>query len=450
MRANVPKMPLWAVLTILSTLLMAFFWHSIAPTGQADLPLLVPEESRVDPFSSSDDIDQLLTFTLRKKTAKNDEMESLKENIRPFFLIWMGKHKQNYEDPDELEFRLETFATNAKTVALHNDAFSKGWTLYRQTIMNSPFSDMTAEEFSATHLMEAQNCSATHLATGTLREDFELPEELPPFIDWRTRGILTPVKSQQHCGSCWTFATSGALEAHTCLHSGDALGLDCPTWNGLAEQQLLDCAWNYDNHGCNGGLPSHAFEYLKHADGMHDEDSYPYRVEDSHACKEASIDSKVVAPVSAVYNVTSRMEDDLVSAIAHIGPVAVAYQVASDFRFYRNGVYDSFNATSNTTICKDDNMSVNHAVVAVGFGTTDDGVPYYIVRNSWSATFGMEGHFWILRGKNLCGISDCASFPIVPSTNKNVGRAVSEPQQYEQSFLRKNLARGGHEAVEVK
>lgn len=63
-------------------------------------------------------------------------------------------------------------------------------------------------------------------------------------------------------------------------------------------------------------------------------------------------------------------------------------------------------------------MSVNHAVVAVGYGVTLDDVnpvPYYIVRNSWSASWGMEGHFWMLRGKNLCGVSDCASFPLVPT-----------------------------------
>ena len=104
--------------------------------------------------------------------------------------------------------------------------------------------------------------------------------------------------------------------------------------------------------------------------------------------------------------------------------VSIAYQVSPDFRFYSHGVYDSYNATSNTTMCADDNMSVNHAVVAVGLGVTssdrnedeDDAVPYYIVRNSWSAAWGMEGHFWMLRGQNLCGVSDCASFPLVPNS----------------------------------
>lgn len=61
---------------------------------------------------------------------------------------------------------------------------------------------------------------------------------------------------------------------------------------------------------------------------------------------------------------------------------------------------------------------MNHAVVAVGLGTSHDaGVDYYIIRNSWSTDWGMEGHFWIKRGENLCGISDCASFPLVPASS---------------------------------
>lgn len=73
-------------------------------------------------------------------------------------------------------------------------------------------------------------------------------------------------------------------------------------------------------------------------------------------------------------------------------------------------------------MCHSGSHDVNHAVVAVGLGTShDDGVDYYIIRNSWSADWGMEGHFWIKRGENLCGISDCASFPLVPTSSGETG-----------------------------
>ena len=249
---------------------------------------------------------------------------------------------------------------------------------------------------------------------------------LPKSVDWRTRGVLTPIKNQQHCGSCWTFSTTGTLEAHTCIHNPM---LDCTQWTGLAEQQLLNCASAFDNNGCNGGLPSHAFEYIKYAGGIDTEESYPYQANDQGPCQVS--EDEYGARVAEVYNITSKDEDDLATAIADVGPVSVAYQVSPDFRFYSHGVYDSFNATTNQTMCKSDSQSVNHAVVAVGFGETEateahPSVPFFIVRNSWSTSWGMEGYFWILRGQNLCGISDCASFPIVPTQNGSLRYGKNE------------------------
>jgi cathepsin H len=188
-----------------------------------------------------------------------------------------------------------------------------------------------------------------------------------------------------------------------------------------------------------GGLPSHAFEYLKERGGMVYELQYPYRASDSHTCvvnndeNSNSHENKKRAKVAAVYNISSRNEHDLVTAVAQIGPVSVAYQVAPDFRFYSHGVYDSFRVRVRvrvTTVCKDSAMDVNHAVVAVGLGVTKDDkqTPYYIIRNSWSANWGMEGHFWMLRGTNLCGISDCASFPIVPGLAAKMKMGVDAKQ----------------------
>ncbi|CAJ1962084.1 unnamed protein product [Cylindrotheca closterium] len=333
------------------------------------------------------------------------------------FEAWMDNHGKDYnDDKSEYEQRFQNFLMNSKVVENHNQAYEKGYTSYAMSLMKSPFADLTDAEFEASHLMAWQNCSATtHPSSGPMTSDIELPKH----VDWRTKGIITPIKNQKMCGSCWTFSTSGCLEAHTCLNNPD---LDCTTWTGLAEQQLLDCAGDFDNHGCNGGLPSHAFEYIKYAGGMDSEQEYPYLAKENDSCQLSPLG--FAAEVAQIYNITSGDEDDLTTAIAAAGPVSVAYQVSPDFRFYSHGVYDSFNATTNHTMCKSDAMSVNHAVVAVGYGETEaakdkSSVPYYIIRNSWSTSWGMEGYFWIKRGENLCGISDCASYPIVPRASKN-------------------------------
>jgi cathepsin H len=94
----------------------------------------------------------------------------------------------------------------------------------------------------------------------------------------------------------------------------------------LSEQQLVDCAGNFDNHGCNGGLPSHAFEYVHYQGGIQTETTYPYEAVD-RPCRFKA-DSVVVKTVRSV-NITSGDEDGIVTATAEAGPVSIAYQVVS-------------------------------------------------------------------------------------------------------------------------
>lgn len=129
----------------------------------------------------------------------------------------------------------------------------------------SKFSHMTFEDVKEYyHLVnDPQNCSAT-------RADFVSQKNVsvPDNWDWRQNGGVSPVKDQGNCGSCWTFSTVG------CLESAHLIKYD--TLATYAEQQLVDCAGAFDNYGCNGGLPSHAFEYLNYFGGIASEEEYPY------------------------------------------------------------------------------------------------------------------------------------------------------------------------------
>ena len=83
--------------------------------------------------------------------------------------------------------------------------------------------------------------------------------------------VVAPVKDQGQCGSCWAFSAIGAMESHYTLTSVK-LAI-------LSEQKLVDCAGDYDNQGCNGGLPEDAFRYI-HNNGLAFSKSYPYVGED--------------------------------------------------------------------------------------------------------------------------------------------------------------------------
>jgi cathepsin H len=189
------------------------------------------------------------------------------------------------------------FEQSVQRVAAHNANKQHSW---RAGI--NQFSDLSDEEFKSKVLMRPQKCSATNTvgvpgagdAHGALRgasDNKKKTADLPPSIDWRSRGIVSEVKNQGGCGSCWTFSTTGALEAHLALKAG--------AWRAprLSEQQLVDCAGAFDTKGCDGGLPSHAFEYIKHAGGLSTEFSYPYHAKDQKCSFNAS--ASVTAPQSA-------------------------------------------------------------------------------------------------------------------------------------------------------
>jgi cathepsin H len=164
---------------------------------------------------------------------------------------------------------------------------------------------------------------------------------------------------------------------------------------------LVDCAGDFDNYGCNGGLPSHAFEYIKYNGGLTTEDKYPYLAVDSGSCKLQK-GTQVVGVLGGSFNI-SLSEDALRNSLFQVGPISVAFQVIAGFKDYKTGVYTTGN-------CQNGPMDVNHAVLAVGYGT-DNGMDYWIIKNSWGAAWGDNGYFKMQRGVNMCGIVNCNSYP---------------------------------------
>lgn len=316
------------------------------------------------------------------------------------FMPWLQKYQHHYSnlfdrnDNSELMSRFAIWKESYQTVVLHNRdphrTYDMGLTAYAA---------MTFEEFkqkvALDDVMAPQFCSATAAATRGRPKRTINPADYPPSLDWRQRGVVTPVKNQGQCGSCWAFSTTGCLESHWAIRRRELVL--------LSEQQLVDCAGAFDNHGCQGGLPSYAFEYIKHNGGIVSSKAYPYTAKDEE-CKFNPVD--VVAKTRGSHNITEYAEDEILEAVATVGPVAIGYEVVSDFRLYKNGVYQSKD-------CKQGPMDVNHAVLIVGYGTTAAGVPYWIVKNSWGVEFGMEGYFWMLRGANMCGLAVCASYPLI-------------------------------------
>ena len=101
---------------------------------------------------------------------------------------------------------------------------------------------------------------------------------------------------------------------------------------------------------------------------------------------------------------------------------------ASYFGGYSEGVYD------DERCCKaaeDENCRwyVNHAVLAVGYGT-EDGKDYWLIKNSWSTGWGDDGYIKIRRGVGLCGVGmNVNLLPICSATDINTTPGLSSTKQ---------------------
>jgi len=271
----------------------------------------------------------------------------------------------------------------------------------KRNLRLSKFSDMTSGEFKS-----YAKCHLPKSARPTTGKDpkecwdfdpritHQIVRDPPASIDWRTKGAVTPVKDQGQCGSCWSFATTGTLEASNFLKWG--------TLTSLSEQNLIDCSGTCCyNTGCDGGRVDWAIEYVVQNNGIDTEQSYPYQAQDG-TCNFQS--NNVGGNASHCITLATGDENALMTAVGTIGPVAVAISVDDAWANYKTGVYSSDS-------CPNGADQLDHAVLVVGYGT-EGGQDYWLVKNSWGASWGDSGFIKMRRNyNNMCGIATDAVYP---------------------------------------
>jgi len=222
------------------------------------------------------------------------------------FMEFITSYGRSYATKAEYNFRLTQFA---KRVAEHKRWNAQPGVTSTQGVNH--LTDRTDEEIS---LMLGHRPNL--LSKGANLENFKSNSTVAAAatpIDWRTKGAVTPVKDQGHCGSCWSFSTTGSMEGQHFLTSGTLLS--------LSESQLVDCSWL--NHGCNGGNASLAFMYAEH-DPLETETDYPYVAKSGlFQCKYKKELGKV--KVTSWSEVGVRNPDNFKAALVD-GPVSVAVE----------------------------------------------------------------------------------------------------------------------------
>jgi len=318
-----------------------------------------------------------------------------KMELKATFDDWRQSFGKNYGTVEEEQRRFAIFIENMEKIASWNSNSDN-----LASLRPNQFTDLTSDEFVANVHGKKGKCFASkrpkYTIGGKSKPVKKNPATTDPAsVDWTTQGVVTPVKNQGQCGSCWAFSATGAIECRYAIAHG--------VLTSLSEQQLVDCSVPEGDLGCDGGEMDNAFKYVEKTGGLCTEAEYPYQGVDG-MCKAQSCGMMYDA-IKNYTDVTPRDEQALEEA-AVTGCVSVAIEANQfAFQYYSSGVL--------TGTC---GTSLDHGVLVVGYGTLN-GTEYWKVKNSWGTSWGENGYVLICKDCNKngnqgeCGINDQPSYP---------------------------------------
>ncbi|KAL8177577.1 UNVERIFIED_CONTAM: hypothetical protein K2H54_013398 [Gekko kuhli] len=279
---------------------------------------------------------------------------------------WKATHGREYSKKGEEEYRRNIWELNLHVISRHNEEASQGKHTFR--LKMNQFGDLTNEEYNRKVNGARPEMAAKRHYKNVLRRSATFTA--PPYVDWRTKGVVTPVKNQGSCGSCWAFSATGALEGLHARSTGNLVS--------LSEQNILDCSTYLGTDGCGGGWMPLAFEYVAQNNGIDSEQSYPYQAQSGLPCRYSSWYR--AATCNSLVTVQSGSEEALEEAVAIYGPVSVAVDASSiHFQFYASGVF-------SLPSCGE---SLDHGMLVVGYGVSQygwDRQSYWLLKNRLIAT----------------------------------------------------------------
>jgi cysteine peptidase B len=304
--------------------------------------------------------------------------------LRREFESFKQKFNKQYASVVEEAARFQYFKENMKIAALR-----------QSTNPHASFGANSLADLSAAELKRLHNGESFLKKRAALPRK-ELPVENkaasnPSKVDWRAKGAVTYVKNQGQCGSCWSFSTTGNIEGQWFLAGNPLVA--------LSEQQLVSC--DTIDQGCGGGFQDDAFEWLFfNTNGtITTEEAYPY-VSGNGVAPKCRKDKLPFGAQISEYNDIARDETVMAQQVGSGGPLAISLD-ATSFELYMGGI---------VTDCI--SQQIDHAVLIVGYDETNN-PPYWIIKNSWGASWGEDGYIRVEKGTNQCLLKNMPTTAVV-------------------------------------
>ncbi|XP_061706855.1 procathepsin L-like [Cydia pomonella] len=300
------------------------------------------------------------------------------EKAHEYFADFIKKYERKYESAEEFRMRFEIFK---KTLVQINE-----W---------NANSDYENSGFIITQFADLENvppCFDPSQMNNTMpltEVKREFIVNAPDEIDYTTQGLVTEVKDQNPCGSCYIFAAIGNIEGvHAKQNPGQLVS--------LSEQQILDCM---SEATCHGGYSLNVINYVASSQGCMSEADYPYIEKTKTSCRFDA--KKVKAKVNPAQTFNTPDDESLKGALSQNGaPLAVTVEATDSFtRWQGADVFTPKDCTGG---------GANHAVLLVGYGKDANGVSYWKFKNSWGTGVG-DGGYYKLNMQNNCSFGRVAT-----------------------------------------